>query len=166
MELFLSLRLFLYSKLNFFRYCCNQVKQLTCSWASGFYTSDFTSLVFKFNFRTKYFFQKKVSGKASKMALRPHHYALLIVIVCLLVFIVINSKFYVSYRFSESSVEGKNEQKIQNKWSYKLNLTSNFIPITDKTENLFSKLKSNQVNTFINIECEKSLSIYISIIIF
>ncbi len=83
------------------------------------------------------------------MALRSQHYPLLILVVCLLVFIVINSKFYDSYLFSETIVERKNEEKIDDIWSYKQNLTSNFIPITDKTENLFSKLKLNQVNTFI-----------------
>jgi len=82
------------------------------------------------------------------MVLRPHYYyTFLIGFICLLIFAVINSNFFVSYRFPGTTFQEKSVQKID--WSYKLNLTSKFIPITEKEINLFSKLKSIQVYKFI-----------------
>ena len=71
-----------------------------------------------------------------KMALRSQHNTALIFFVCLSVLIMINSKLFVSHQ---------NGYEINDLRSYKLNLTGNFIPITDKEKNLFSKLKSIQV---------------------
>jgi len=81
--------------------------------------------------------------------LRPHRYNFLIVIICLFVFIVINNKLLNLHSLLETNLERKSEQKIDDVWSYRLNLTSKFIPITDKEKILFSKLKSIQVQKFV-----------------
>ena len=65
-----------------------------------------------------------------------------------------NYMFFSSYSFSaitfesnenERSIDRELDRKLEDIWSYKLNLTSKFIPITAKEINLFSKLRSIQV---------------------
>ena len=79
---------------------------------------------------------------------------ILIAFLCAVVFVEMNYMFFSSYSFSaitfESNVNERNidrelDRELEDIWSYKLNLTSKFIPITDKEINLFSKLRSIQV---------------------
>ena len=76
------------------------------------------------------------------MVIRPKPFNLLIFLICLVVFIKINYKYFSLYSFLNISFQAR---KIEDIWGYKLNLTSKFIPITEKEKNLFSKLKSIQV---------------------
>ena len=78
-----------------------------------------------------------------------------IAFLCTVVFVEMNYMFFSSYSFSaitfesnenERSIDRELDRKLEDIWSYKLNLTSKFIPITDKEINLFSKLRSIQVN--------------------
>ena len=76
---------------------------------------------------------------------------ILIAFLCAVVFVEMNYMFFSSYSFSaitfESNVNERDiDRELEDIWSYKLNLTSKFIPITDKEINLFSKLRSIQVN--------------------
>ena len=77
-----------------------------------------------------------------------------IAFLCTVVFVEMNYMFFSSYSFSaitfesnenERSIDRELDRKLEDIWSYKLNLTSKFIPITDKEINLFSKLRSIQV---------------------
>ena len=77
-----------------------------------------------------------------------------IAFLCTVVFVEMNYMFFSSYSFSaitfesnenERSIDRELDRKLEDIWSYKLNLTSKFIPITAKEINLFSKLRSIQV---------------------
>ncbi len=73
-----------------------------------------------------------------------HQLIVLTVFACAFVYLLINFKGTTMKDVAEKSFRSKN-RKIEDIWSYRLNLTSRFKPIGEKERSLFAKLKSIQV---------------------
>ena len=87
--------------------------------------------------------------KMSTLRMVAKSQAILTVLACAFLFLFINYKFSGLKNVVEETIQSSSrkteDRKIEDVWSYRLNLTSKFIPITDKERNLFAKLKSIQV---------------------
>jgi hypothetical protein len=88
------------------------------------------------------------SIEVSNLKMVPRdHFIILTVFAFVLGYLVINLKGKTLKNVSEISFRSNN-RKFEDIWSYRLNLTSKFTPISEKERNLFAKLKSIQVGQF------------------